>query len=171
MALIVEDGTGKADADSYIDLVAAREFAEKYGVTLPVDDAACEVALRQGTQYVDLQELSFGGTRAGDTQALSFPRTSYTSINGIAIAAYTAPKQLGYATVFAAAEYASGTDVRGNDGGQAVASEEVTGAVKVSYFDNGQNGSTTTITRAIDALKPLYSYSHSVGGIEFRVGR
>ena len=46
MALVVEDGTGKADADSFISLIGARAFAEKYGITLPTNDTAAEVVLR-----------------------------------------------------------------------------------------------------------------------------
>ena len=170
MALVVESGVGLADADSFISLVDARAFAAKYGITLPVDDAAVEVALRQGCQYVELQQNGFSGSRLTTTQALSWPRTGATNVYSFDYADGYMPKQLGFAQVYAAAEYAAGTDVRATDDGKAIASEEVTGAVAVSYFNNGKTGGAVVITRAMDALSPLLVVPGN-NGFEFRVGR
>ena len=170
MALVVESGVGLADADSFISLEGARAFAAKYGITLPTNDAAAEVALRQGCQYVELQQKCFGGSRLTTTQALSWPRTGATNAYGVEYADGDMPDQLGYAQVYAAAEYAAGTDVRATDDGKAIASEEVTGAVAVSYFNNGKTGGAVVITRAMDALSPLLVVC-SNNGFEFRVGR
>ena len=160
MALIVEDGTGLVDSDSYISLADARTFAANYGITLPADDTEAEITLRQGTQYVDLQEDCFVGDRLTDTQALAYPRNNNSGM----------PAALGKATVYAAAEFALGTDVRATDDGKAIASEEVTGAVAVSYFNNGKTGGTVTITRAMDALKSLLVTCKN-NGFEFGVYR
>ena len=160
MALIVEDGTGLVDSDSYISLADARTFAANYGITLPADDTEAEITLRKGTQYVDLQEDCFAGDRLNDTQALAYPRDDDSGM----------PKVLGRATVYAAAEFALGTDVRATDDGKSIASEEVTGAVAVSYFNNGKTGGTVTITRAMDALKSLLVTCKN-NGFEFGVYR
>ena len=170
MALVVESGVGLADADSFISLEGARAFAAKYGITLPADDAAAEVALRQGCQYVELQQKCFSGSRLTATQALSWPRTDATNAYGVEYADGEMPAQLGYAQVYAAAEYAAGTDVRATDDGKSIASEEVTGAVAVSYFNNGKTGGAVVITRAMDELSPLLVVSGN-NGFEFRVGR
>ena len=170
MALVVESGMGLADADSFISLEGARAFAAKYGITLPTNDEAAEVALRQGCQYVELQQKCFSGSRLTTTQALSWPRTGATNAYGVEYADGDMPAQLGYAQVYAAAEYAAGTDVRATDDGKAIASEEVTGAVAVSYFNNGKTGGEVVITRAMDALSPLLVVSGN-NGFEFRVGR
>ena len=170
MALVVESGVGLSDADSFISLEGARAFAAKYGITLPTNDAAAEVALRQGCQYVELQQKCFSGSRLTTTQALSWPRTGATNVYGVEYADGDMPAQLGYAQVYAAAEYAAGTDVRATDDGKSIASEEVTGAVAVSYFNNGKTGGAVVITRAMDALSPLLVvYGNNV--FEFRVGR
>ena len=160
MALIVESGAGLADADSYISLADARTFAANYGITLPADDAEAEIALRQGTQYVDLQESCFIGERLTDTQALAYPRDDDSGM----------PVELGRATAYAAAEFSLGTDVRASDDGKAIASEEVVGAVKVEYFNNGKTGGTVTITKAMDALKRLLVACKN-NGFEFGVYR
>lgn len=170
MALVVEDGTGKSDADSFISLLDARAFADKYGITLPTNDTAAEVALRQGCQYVELQQKCFSGSHLTSTQALSWPRTGATNVYSFEYADGYMPPQLGFAQVYAAAEYAAGKDVRASDDGLSVASKEVTGAVAVSYFNNGKTGKSITITKSLDALAPLMT-SCSNNGFEFRVVR
>ena len=170
MALVVESGVGLADADSFISLEDARSFAAKFGITLPANDTAAEVALRQGCQYVELQQKCFSGSRLTTTQALSWPRTGATNVYSFDYADGYMPKQLGFAQVYAAAEYAAGTDVRATDDGKVIASEQVTGAVAVSYFDNGKTGGAVVITRAMDELAPLLVVCGN-NGFEFRVGR
>ena len=170
MALVVETGVGLDDADSFISLIGARAFADKYGITLPADDTAAEVALRQGCQYVELQQKCFSGSRLTSTQALSWPRTGATNAYGVEYADGDMPVQLGYSQVYAAAEYAAGKDVRASDDGLSVASKEVTGAVAVSYFNNGKTGKAITITKSLDAMAPLMT-SCSNNGFEFRVVR
>ena len=167
--LTVDDGTGLAAADSYLTLLDARTLADKFGYKLPEDDTAAEVALRQGAQYIDLQESGFCGKRLTAEQALAWPRTETTNAYGFTIEAGTIPPQLKVAQVAAAAEYGSGTDVRATDDGKAIASEEVTGAVAVSYFNNGTTGGSVVITKAMDALAPLLTCRQS--GAEFRIVR
>ena len=170
MALVVETGIGLADADSFISLEDARSFAAKFGITLPANDTAAEVALRQGCQYVELQQKYFSGSRLTSTQALSWPRTGATNAYGDEYADGNMPPQLGFAQVYAAAEYAAGKDVRASDDGLSVASKEVTGAVAVSYFNNGKTGKSIAITKSLDTLSPLM-VSCSNNGFEFRVVR
>ena len=169
MALIVETGAGLANADSFVTLSNARTIALNYGVTLPTLDADAEVALRQGCQYLMLSESRFSGSRVSATQALAWPRKDASNIYGFEYAETDIPVPLSYAQVYAAAEFAKGTDVRATDDGKAIASESVSGAVSVSYFDNGKTGEAVVITRAIDALKPLLVGSND--GISFRVYR
>ena len=155
MALTIEDGTGLADADSYISLADARTYALNYGYTLPVDDTEAEVALRKGAVYVGLFEGSFSGSRLEDTQSLAFPRKDcYKCIgdNQTDIPSDSIPLEIKYSQVIAANYYGQGLDVRANNDGLAIQSEEVTGAVKVSYFDNGKTGGSTEITEANDML-------------------
>lgn len=168
--IIVENGTGLPAADSYQSLVDARALAAKYGLTLPTDDPAAEIALRQGAAYIDMQESCFGGVRVNLAQGLAWPRKGAYTSYGMEIPYDSIPAQLLMAQVAAAAEYGAGTDVRATDDGKAIASEEVTGAVAVSYFNNGSTGSSVVITKAMDALKPLMT-ACSNSGLEFRVFR
>lgn len=167
--LVVETGEGLPDADSYVDLAEARAVAVKYGFTLPADDTAAEVALRQGAGYVDLQEGAFSGLRLTGAQGLSWPRAGAVTTYGYEIPNNEMPRQLAVAQVAAAAEYGAGVDVRANDDGLAVESKEVTGAVAVSYFNNGKTGKSLSLTKCLDALRPLMTNANN--GLMFKVSR
>jgi hypothetical protein len=169
MALIVETGAIVPDADSYISLADARLMAEKFGWTLPADDAEAETALRNGASYIDLQESSLCGTRVSAEQSLAYPRKGVT-VNGFPVAEDSIPKQVIKSQVAAAVEYGKGTDVRASSDGRITTMERVEGAVTVQYADNGMTGATITITAAMDALKPLICGGGN-NGFQFRVTR
>ena len=168
MALVVEDGSVTPGADSYVSLANARALAASYGLALPADDTAAEVALRNGAVYVGLQEPSMCGRRVSASQSLAYPRQG-VSLYGFALASDVIPPQVIHAQVVAAVEYGEGTDVRASSDGRVTESERVEGAVTVSYFNNGATGATTTITAAMDALRPLLC--GSVNGASFNVYR
>lgn len=76
MALEVEDGTGKANAESYISVADADTRHTALGNTdWTGTDAAKEAALRRATQYMEgTYRQSWKGTRLTREQALSWPR-------------------------------------------------------------------------------------------------
>jgi hypothetical protein len=55
MALVVEDGTGVAGADSYADLTTLRAYAAKRGVTLSADDATLGPLAYKAMDYLEGQ--------------------------------------------------------------------------------------------------------------------
>lgn len=79
MSLIVEDGTGLANAESYISVADATTYHAAIGNTAwaaLATDALREQALRRATQYmVGRYRLSWTGTRMSATQALDWPRS------------------------------------------------------------------------------------------------
>lgn len=84
MALTVEDGSGKTDADSYLAVADADTYlTANYlaaNTKLIAWDAATtapqEIALRQATQYVDIRyDGNWRGLKFTTTQALAWPRT------------------------------------------------------------------------------------------------
>lgn len=168
MALVVETGAIVHGADSYVSLADARALATGYGLTLPADDTEAEAALRNGAVYVGLQEPSMCGRRVSAAQSLAYPRQG-VSLYGFALAHDIIPPQVIHAQVVAAVEYGLGTDVRASSDGRVTETERVEGAVTVSYFNNGATGATTTITAALDALRPLLC--GSVNGASFNVYR
>ena len=168
MALVVETGAVVPGADSYVSLADARALAASYGLALPADNTAAEAALRNGAVYVGLQEPSMCGRRVSAAQSLAYPRQG-VSLYGFTLASDVIPQQIIHAQVVAAVEYGAGTDVRASSDGRVTETERVEGAVTVSYFNNGATGATTTITAALDALRPLLC--GSVNGASFNVYR
>lgn len=78
MAFIVEDGTGKADANSYVSVGTADLYFTERGMTTWVGSVADkQSALVRATDYIDLRFGSkFAGCKATAEQALCFPRKS-----------------------------------------------------------------------------------------------
>lgn len=171
MALVVEDGTGLPNADSYQALVDARASALNLGLALPADDTEAEVALRNGARYADRWEPQFSGSRLKDDQALAYPRSNAYRCYGrntIDISNDAIPQEIIDAQLFAAVEYGKGTNLMPVDDGLSVKLNEVSGAVKQEYFDNGKTGAEITITQAVDAMSSLLCVG---GGLTVRTLR
>lgn len=78
MTLIVEDGTKKADADTYALRATLSAYATAQGRTLTGTDAAQDAALRRATVFIDTG-FRFAGQKFKRDQALSWPRAdAYT---------------------------------------------------------------------------------------------
>jgi hypothetical protein len=78
MTLVVEDGTGLANAESYLSVADATDYFVRYGNPAwngEIPDL--EAALRRATQYID-SEYRFKGCKLTPTQALQWPRDGYT---------------------------------------------------------------------------------------------
>lgn len=154
MSLIVETGEIVPGADSYVSLADARMISGLYGLDLPADDGEAEIALRNGMIYVENYELILKGMRVSADQPLAWPRSGVYRF-GFLLAPDTIPGDVQRAQVFAAVEIAANGEAWGVDNGKSVASEEVTGAVAVSYFNTGRTGAGYRIKRADNAMQPL----------------
>lgn len=76
MGLIIEDGTGLAEAESYISVADADSYCSKLGHAAWLAGLAedkKETALRQATSYIDAR-YPFRGEKLTDDQALEWPR-------------------------------------------------------------------------------------------------
>src|SRR5471032_2111223 len=72
MALIIEDGTGKPDAESYASTDDLAMYAVKFGVVIPVDVVAQEALLRRAALAMD--GMTWKGRKTDSDQALAWPR-------------------------------------------------------------------------------------------------
>jgi hypothetical protein len=118
MALIVEDGTGLANAESYISEADADTYFTAYtGTTEATTWAAAttagkEAALRIATQYLD---VTYGhrwrGVKGSSTQALSWPRDNATDDDGFAIDDESIPVNLERATAEVGARHLADTSI------------------------------------------------------------
>lgn len=79
MSLIVEEGTGKADAESYISVADATTYHANRGNAAwaaLASDTVREQLLRKATEYMQqTYRLRWKGVRTSTTQALDWPRS------------------------------------------------------------------------------------------------
>lgn len=78
MALIVEDGTGKADAESFISVADADDYHAKRDNTAwaTLSTPRKEALLRKAADYLlQMYSLKWAGYRTNDIQFLDWPRT------------------------------------------------------------------------------------------------
>lgn len=105
MALVVEDGTGKSNAESYVSVSDCATYASARGLSFassPVDLA--EQALRRATAFIDgAYGSSFSGERLKHRdQALEWPRAGAVDATGYPVAPDSVPIEVKNATCEAA---------------------------------------------------------------------
>lgn len=95
MSLIVEDGTGLPEAESYVSVNDADAYHDARGnVAWTGDEAAKEAALRRATEYLDgLYRTRWLGQAATLAQGLCWPR-AYARIPGGYLPSDALPKAL-----------------------------------------------------------------------------
>jgi len=74
MTLIIEDGTGKPDAESYASAEDLILYACRFGVAIPADEPAQEALLRRAALAMD--GMTWKGRKSNSEQALCWPRRS-----------------------------------------------------------------------------------------------
>lgn len=142
MSLIVEDGTGRADAESYCSEAAADSYhAARMNVTWSaLASDAKEAALRNATDYLSFTYSGcWAGSRASLTQALDWPRTDVPYADSVEGGAYRPHDAVPAELVKATAELA----LRAKDGplvmdlGRETVSEAVD-VIRVTYKEGGE---------------------------------
>lgn len=100
ITLVVEDGTGKSNANTYISLADADTYFESHVYSTGWDaatDANKNIALAMATRLLDAYCI-FEGRKIGDSQALEFPRFDIKDRSGFLIVSTTIPQALKDAT-------------------------------------------------------------------------
>lgn len=146
MALIVEDGTGVTDANTYADLATVRAYASARGVTLSADDAALEAHVLRSMDYLDGKELGL--------LSLSFPLEDDKLCNTIKIAEVL--ERLKRAQSELCMEQHAGVDLAPTRTDGFVV-EETVGPITTKYSDKhgGGPGAEPDMLTVDNLLKPL----------------
>jgi len=124
MALVIEDGTQKTDAESYSDVPDADTYTSKWhddSDWTAATTAAKERALLKGTRYVDSHK--FIGQVTDPDQALSWPRAWLGSIDGKVITSEEIPTEIKHAAIEAARRVIAGENLFVDYDGGTVRSE------------------------------------------------
>lgn len=137
MALEVEDGTAKANAESYASVAAFDAYLTARGlISEAADEAAKEAALRLATEFISEQyDGRWAGVRMTTTQALAWPRMGVWADpeQTVYIDGTTIPTRLIRATIEAAILAASGDIYAGSGttaGGAVIARRTKVGPIE-----------------------------------------
>lgn len=143
MALVVEDGSGKADAESYISVADATTYHASRGNVAwasVASDTVREQLLRKATDYMAVYRDRWAGWRVSTMQALDWPRYEVpikdASLLGQSLMAYYPSNAVPVAVARACAELA----LRAIDGDLAVdldppVIEETIGPITTKYAE------------------------------------
>lgn len=161
MSIIVEDGTGKTDAESYASVAQADAIISAHGLAAnwsALADEAKEAALRAATMWIDASfSHRFSGVRLYETQALEWPRGFAAYARGVSIPSESVPVAVVKACCLAAAEHVSSSAFAAS---QLVASESVglgSGAIAKSTTYATPKDTGFRPKAAILALSPVLS--------------
>lgn len=175
MALIVEDGSGVAGANSYISVTDARAYATARGLRLPTTsaealayaaliglstltpDEAVEILLTMGLDFIEGFRSQFQGSKTAEANALQWPRTG-ACLDGFELDDDEIPAVLPQAQAQLACDaYGGGTPVSlmpsGTDGREVL--REKVDVIEVQYSPGSGGSPQPTFTAARALLRPL----------------
>jgi len=99
---VVEDGSGKSDATSYISVADADQIIENFGLSWVsgVTEDQKKIALNNAARYIDQKYYGgWKGFKGSGTQALQWPRFDVTDDDGWTLATTDIPALLKQAVV------------------------------------------------------------------------
>lgn len=165
--LVIEDGNGISNANSYISLAEARLKAADYGIKLPADDTEAETALRQGYLNLNVDEGLLQGNRSYNQQTGAFPRVGMV-VHNFPIDNNVIPEDIKLAQVYAAEAISGGYDMNSVDGGQELASFSVEGVYSESYQAGSNAKTNSTIKGVYNTLRPYTKAALGLGQSNYR---
>ncbi len=153
MALIIEDGSGVANANSYVTLAEAVAYAELRGdLAVFANDDDAIVYLIKAVDY--LETISdYQGITSYNDQVLLWPRSDVW-INTLEFDEFAIPPQLKKAQIEVALAIASGIEVMPNSSGAATfVKKEKVGSIETEYAAAfGVSGEGYVVLPQVDAL-------------------
>jgi hypothetical protein len=153
MSLVVEDGTGRPDSNTYATVDQLRAYARARGTTVPPNPNDCEALLLKAMDY--MHGLDFIGDRATRDQALDWPRFN-VCVEGFYYNSTTLPRQLEQAQCALAIE-AQKTDLLpttpGNTSGPVT--EKTVGPITLKYANAGRVSQVPAVAKADTILRMI----------------
>lgn len=148
MALVVENGSVVAGANSYVTLAEYRAWANARGITSSDSDTILERQVLRAMDY--FEQLLFIGNKANENQPLQWPRTE-ALIDGYYADATEIPVQVKRALYEAIKVEADGYSQWNNQERRTI--REKVGDIEVQYADNSENRTITpALTSALSKL-------------------
>lgn len=153
--MIVEDGTGRVDANSYVDIAYADDYFSTRGYTKWEDctTAQKEMYLVKATDYINFA-FKYHGVKATETQALNFPRKKLIDRDGYEVKGI--PSCLKMAVCECVQVLVSGTDLFQTESSNGAVTSEKIGDLSFTY-DVAQKIKDSSLYQSINSrLRGLY---------------
>jgi hypothetical protein len=133
MALIIEDGSQVANADSYVTQADYITYAAKLGITIDAVDATDE-QLRKAANFIGDHEANLKGCKVSRDQSMAYPRYDLC-IEGFYWASDEIPRQVILAQMNIALDLEAGIDIYNpaQSDSTPVKREKIEGAVEIEY--------------------------------------
>lgn len=147
MAIVVEDGTVVAAANSYVTIDEFQAWADARGISYGTDFTISQQLFR-ATDY--FESLSFKGVKHTEDQPLQFPRDDLY-IDGYAVDSDEIPKEVKVA-IYELIKIEIDGDSKLSPSEREVTSEQID-SIRITYKDNaGMKRSTPALDRALRKL-------------------
>ena len=154
--LIVEDGTGVTNANSYQSIADLATYAGIRGVTLPATDAARDLLMLKAMDYIEAQRERFKGCKTDPDQSLQWPRTDVWIDGSLKSSTYI-PREWCYAQFNLALEainYDLQPNILPTDRGPVI--ETQVGPLKKVYANTGSRSKVPAFAKPDAQLAVLY---------------
>lgn len=148
MALVVEDGTGMANANSFVSRADYIAFAALRGVVIP-DTVASDVELVKAIDKI--LTMCFKGTKAVDGQALPFPRHEEDYLGVLVYPDDEVPADVIRGQILFAMAVHDGVDLMPNHVGGVGIKREKIGPIETEY-DNATAYDSPSLPMAMSAF-------------------
>lgn len=154
--IIIEDGTGIVNANSYVSVADFRVFADDRGESLSADDNVVARLLIQASDWIQAQEAMglLIGARAHDLQALAFPRawSAYCEASYPVLDGNVVPSNIKTVQSFLALSAARGLSLMPDLVSTDSIKREKVGPLETEYFQSSMTGPSLT------AAESFFSY-------------
>lgn len=155
--LIVEDGSGTPDANSYVTYDEFTDYLTLYNYTdlLLLTESSLVSGLLKGTDYTET--FSYKGVKTYSSQFLQFPRLEcFPTGQELPLPFDAIPSKLKRAQMTAAIEQLKGTDLLPTVAAADFVKREKVGPIETEYSDALKTGMTTPTFYSVDALLQDY---------------
>jgi len=162
MALVIEDGTGKTNSNSFATAAETITYAEDRGFSFSAVEADVEKLLIKAADFLLGLEPQMKGLRTNQNQRLPFPRVRVLLFNNVDyIASDEIPERLKEVQMrLAVSAYANSNELVPDGTGQEVVREKV-GPLEVQYAERGTGTVHPQFNQAMDLLAPFLEFGGS----------
>lgn len=161
--ITVEDGTGVADANSYVTVAEARQYAANRGVTLSAADNDVAAMLIKAVDYLEAQCCRYQGAKVDQNQALCWPRTG-VYLGSAEFPSDAIPNSLKAAQNALVMAVNQGIDLLPNTTAADYVTEETVGPITTKFANPVAVGLSPNLNAAEALLAPLFGECRSYGG-------